>query len=254
MRDNFSVTLIVPCYNEVANLQKGVLDKIGNYVTRHRYFTEVLIVDDGSSDGSRDIIRNYAKDFPKFRLIENPHQGKAFAIITGIREAKGSVVMFSDIDLATPIEESEKLIAAYRKGSQIVIGSRSAAREGAPLTRKILAFGLITLRGLILGLRNLYDTQCGFKLFETASAKSIIEKLQVFRNGKTINGSSVSAGFDLEFLFVARKIGCRIAEVPVIWRHVETKNVNFITDSIETLRDMFMMRYYYLMGRYDFDA
>lgn len=252
MRDNLSVTLIIPCYNEVANLQKGVLDKIGNYVTPREEFLEVLIVDDGSSDESRLIIKDYVKQFPKFRLIENPHQGKAFAIITGIRKARGSAVMFSDIDLATPIEESALLFDAYQKGSEIVIGSRSSARQGAPLARKVMAFGLIMLRGVILGLSNLHDTQCGFKMFQTNAARKIVDKLLVFKDGRTINGSSVSAGFDLEFLFIARKLGYRIAEVPVVWRHVETKNVNFFTDSLETLRDMLRMRYYHVAGKYKF--
>jgi glycosyltransferase involved in cell wall biosynthesis len=250
---NISITLIVPCYNEVANLQKGVLDKIGNYVQNDKRFKEVLVVDDGSTDGSGDIINTYMKLYPKFHLVKNNHQGKAFAIISGIRKAKGEQVMFSDIDLATPIEEADKLIKEYEKGADIVIGSRTSNRDGAPLTRKILAYGLIMLRGVMLGLYGLRDTQCGFKLFNTHAAQNIIEKLHVFKNGKTIKGSSVSAGFDLEFLFVARKIGYKIKEVTVIWRHVETKNVHFIDDTIETLRDMARVRYYHIIGKYQFN-
>lgn len=253
MPDNLNITLIIPCYNEVANLQKGVLDKIGNYVEKKDNFHEVLIVDDGSTDDSREIVRSYLKRFPKFKLVENNHQGKAFAIITGIHKAEGKQVMFSDIDLATPIEESKKLIEKYEEGNQIVIGSRGANRAGAPLTRKIMAVGMITLRGLFLGLGKLRDTQCGFKLFETSAARKTIDKLQVFKNGRTIQGSSVSAGFDLEFLFTAKKLGFSIAEVPVTWRHVETKNVHFINDSIETLSDMMKIRYYYLNGKYAFN-
>lgn len=248
-----SITLIVPCYNEVANLQKGVLDKIGNFAQNDKRFKEILIVDDGSTDESGEIIKKYMKLYPKFRMITNNHQGKAFAIITGIKEAAGEQVLFSDIDLATPIEEADKLIKEYENGADIVIGSRTSNREGAPLTRKILAYGLIMLRGVMLGLYGLRDTQCGFKLFDTAAAKKIISKLRVFKNGKTIKGSSVSAGFDLEFLFVARKIGYKIKEVTVIWRHVETKNVHFIDDTIETLRDMARMRYYHITGKYQFN-
>lgn len=253
MPNNLSITLIVPCYNEVVNLQKGVLDKIGNYVEKKDQFHEVLVVDDGSTDESKEIVRKYVKRFPKFKLIENNHQGKAFAIITGITNAEGNQVMFSDIDLATPIEEAEKLIDAYELGNQIVIGSRGAARAGAPLTRKIMALGMITLRGIVLGLGTLRDTQCGFKLFETSAARKIIDKLKVFKNGKTIQGSSVSAGFDLEFLFVAKKLKYSIAEVPVTWRHVETKNVHFINDSLETLSDMLKIRSYHIQGKYNFN-
>ena len=116
-----------------------------------------------------------------------------------------------------------------------------------------MAVGMITLRGLFLGLGKLRDTQCGFKLFETSAARKTIDKLQVFKNGRTIQGSSVSAGFDLEFLFTAKKLGFTITEVPVTWRHVETKNVHFINDSIETLSDMMKIRYYYLNGKYAFN-
>ena len=98
------ISLIIPCYNEELNIQKGVLDKIGNYTKDNEYFGEVLIVDDGSSDLSKTIIRQkYLKQFPKFRLIENNHKGKAFAVITGIEKAREEYVMFSDMDLATPI-------------------------------------------------------------------------------------------------------------------------------------------------------
>lgn len=247
------VSLIIPCYNEVANIQKGVLDRVGNFVKHHPEFHEVLIVDDGSTDDSRSVVeQDYLPHFPFFRLIRNNHQGKAYAIITGIREASGDQVMFSDIDLATPIDESEKLIEAFNKGADVVIGSRNPVREGAPMKRRIMAYGLIFLRGFFLGLGKLKDTQCGFKLFDTKAARDIIDRMQVFRNGKTISGSSVSAGFDLEFLFVARKRGYSIAEVPVIWRHVETKNVNFIKDSLETLSDMIRIRYYHIKGKYQF--
>lgn len=253
MANDNSITLIIPCYNEVANLQKGVLDRVGNYVSDNPQFKEVIIVDDGSTDDSKKIIKKeYLPHFAKFSLIENNHQGKAFAIITGIRHAKSRLVMFSDIDLATPIDETEKLLSVLKEGADIVIGSRTV-RQGAPLKRKIMAHGLILLRGFFLGLGKLRDTQCGFKLFKANAANQIIEKMQVFREGKTIHGSSVSAGFDLEFLFVARKLGYEIKEVPVIWRHVETKNVNLVKDSLETLSDMILMRYYHIKGKYQFN-
>lgn len=245
------ISLIIPCYNEEANIQKGVLDKIGNFTLKDDRFNEIIIVDDGSNDNSRFIIKNkYLKQFPKFRLAQNSHQGKAFAILTGIKHAKDDWIMFSDIDLATPIEEAEKLINES-KNNQIVIGSRSSYRQGAPILRKIMAKGFILIRNIIIGLHGIKDTQCGFKLFKTKAAHTIINNLQVFHNGKTKKGSSVSAGFDLEFLFLAKKMGYKIKEVPVIWRHVETKNVNFIKDTIETLKDIAKIKYLDLRGKYD---
>lgn len=245
------ISLIVPCYNEEANIQKGVLDKIGNYTKDDKRFIEIIIVDDGSSDSSRAVIKNkYLKIFPKFNLVENSHQGKAFAVFTGIRKAKGDYVIFTDIDLATPIDEAEKLIDKTKAGGQIVIGSRNTNREGAPLMRKIMAKGFIFVRNIVIGLKGIKDTQCGFKLFERKAALAIIERLQVFHDKRIAKESSVTAGFDIELLFVGQKLGYRIVEVPVIWRHVETKNVNFIRDSLETLVDILKIKLLDLQGKY----
>ncbi len=245
------ISLIIPCYNEETNIQKGVLDKIGNFTAGDGRFLEVIIVDDGSTDNSRLIVKNkYLKNFPKFRLAQNSHQGKAFAILTGIKYAKGDWVMFSDIDLATPIEEAHKLIKEIDNHYQIIIGSRSSYRQGAPFLRKIMAKGFIIIRNVIIGLRGIRDTQCGFKLFEKKAAEVIIDNLKVFHNNRKAKGSSVSAGFDLEFLFLAKRFGYKIKEVSVIWRHVETKNVNFFKDTVETLKDILKIKLYDLQKKY----
>ena len=245
------ISLIIPCYNEEVNIQKGVLDKIGNFTKNDSRFEEVIIVDDGSDDQTKFIIKKeYLKQFQKFRLVENSHQGKAFAVLTGIKQAEGDYVIFTDIDLATPIDEVEKLIAKTKDGGQIIIGSRNNSRKGAPLLRKIMAKGFIVIRNVIIGLKGVRDTQCGFKLFEKKAALKIIDKLQVFHDKRIAKDSSVSAGFDIEFLFLGQKLGYKIIEVPVIWRHVETKNVNFIRDTIETLVDIFKIKLLDLQGRY----
>ena len=246
------ISLIIPCYNEELNIQKGVLDKIGNFTKNDSDFSEVLIVDDGSIDSSKKIIKEkYLPQFPKFKLIENPHQGKAFTVITGIKKAKSDYVMFSDMDLATPIEESKKLIKEISKGYQIIIGSRNSKRSGAPILRQLMAVGFIFIRNFLIGLGSIKDTQCGFKLFEKKAALKIINNLKVFNNKKKVIGSSVSAGFDLEFLFLASRFGYKIKEVPVIWHHVETKNVNFLKDSLETLNDILKIKYFALTSQYE---
>ena len=248
--NNLNLSLVIPCYNEELNIQKGVLDKIGNFTQPDKRFREVIIVDDGSDDSTVKVIKQkYLKRFSKFRLIENKHKGKAFAVITGIRQAKSEFVMFSDIDLATPIEESEKLISKFQQ-APIIIGSRSKTRTGAPVTRKLMAVGFIFIRNLLIGLRGIRDTQCGFKLFDRNVALEVINRLVLFHEGKVIEGSYVSAGFDLEFLFLARKLKYKIIEVPVTWHHVETKNVNFIKDSLETLRELLKIKLYDLKGFY----
>lgn len=245
------ISLVIPCYNEEANLQKGVLDKIGNFTKDDQRFLEVLIVDDGSTDKSREVIKNrYLKHFPKFNLIENPHQGKAYSVITGIKKAQEDWTAFTDMDLATPIEEIEKLINEAGNKYDIVIGSRNRQRKGAPILRKIMAFGGALMRDLFIGLKGIRDTQCGFKLFKRTSALKIIDRLRVSGAKKNIKGSFVSAAFDMEFLFIASKMDYKIKEVPVLWRHVETRNVNFIKDAFESLRDLLTIKYFDLVGKY----
>lgn len=246
-----NISLIIPCYNEETNLQKGVLDKIGNFAASHKYIKEVIISDDGSTDMTRDLIKKrYLPHYKFFRLVENKHGGKAYAVISGIQHAKEDTVIFMDMDLATPVEEIETLVEEAGNGYDIVIGSRKGMRRGAPLTRKVLAVGFIVVRNIILGLHGIRDTQCGFKLFKRNVALEVISKLRVFNRPHLISGSSVSAGFDLEFLFLAQKLNYKIKEIPVTWRHVETKNVSFIRDAFETLRDIAKIKYYDIRGAY----
>ena len=246
-----NISLILPCYNETANIQKGALDKVGNFTKNNSYFGEVIIVDDGSTDDSKKTIKEkYLPLFPKFQLIENKHSGKAFAIIGGIQKATGDYIMFCDMDLATPIEEAGQLIKAANGGSEIIIGSRNSRREGAPFTRKLMALGMIFIREYFITLRGIKDTQCGFKLFQTAAARNIIQKLLVFKKHHAVSGSSVSAGFDLEFLFLAKKLGYKITEIAVTWKHVETKNVTFIKSSMDSLKDILLIKYYDATHRY----
>lgn len=247
------ISLICPCYNEELNIQKGVLDKIGNFTKDDPRFVEVIIADDGSTDNSREIIKkDYLATFPKMKLLELPHGGKANTVISATRAASGDFVFLSDIDLATPIEDANKLIERFEKtNSPIVIGSRGATRPDAPLTRKIMALGMITLRTLLIGLARIKDTQCGFKLFKKDVAIFVFDKLLVFKRKEVHGQASVSAIFDLEFLYLARKFGHNIEEVPVVWRHVETKRVSFVKDVIESLTDMARLKWYDLKGKYN---
>lgn len=243
-------TLIIPCYNEEVNLQKGVLDHVGNFTSTRDHIREVLIVDDGSVDSSREVIQTYMKKYPKFRLIENKHQGKAIAVITGIQKASCEYVIFTDMDLATPLEEIDAMVEKLENGNPIVIGSRAGRRKGAPFTRKLQSKGFVIVRNLIMGLKGVDDTQCGFKGFKRDVALQIIDRLLIFTRNREARGASVSAAFDLEFLFIARRLGYPIFEMPVSWQHAETKSVSLWSDTIETLKDIIRMRVYELQGKY----
>ncbi len=248
-----SISLIIPIFNEATNLQKGVLDKIGNFTKDDSRFLEVVIADDGSTDETCQIIRReYLPHFPKFRLLTLPHGGKANTVIAATKDARGEFVFMTDADLATPIEEANKLIEKQMEShAQIVIGSRGIRRPDAPLTRTVLALGMVILRTTLFGLRGIKDTQCGFKLFHRASALKIFENLLVFRRKTVGTQASVSAIFDLEFLFLAKKMRYDIREVRVFWRHVETRRVSFVKDMVESLTDMARLKWYDIRGMYN---
>ncbi len=244
------LSLILPAYNEEENIKKGTLDKVFSYFKNKDFSWEIIVVDDGSDDQTKNLIEDkYLKVNNKLRLIEKPHQGKAISVIEGIKKAEGDIIAFSDFDLATPITEMNKLLSFIDK-YDIVIGSRNNIRKGAPLIRKIMAKGFILIRDLFINLGGIRDTQCGFKIFKKKAAMRIVENLKVFKVGKMIDGPSVSAGFDLEFLYLAKKMGYQIKEVPVLWHYAETRRVNFLKDSIETLIDILKIKFNEVLGKY----
>jgi dolichyl-phosphate beta-glucosyltransferase len=245
------LSVVIPCYNEMANLQKGVLDKIENFLDKEKISYEVIIVDDGSSDDSIDFIEGFVKTHKNFKLIKNSHMGKAGAVTTGILSGKGQYRLFTDMDQATPIEELDKLLPFTKNGYDIIIGSRSSTRKGAPWTRAIMAKGMIILRTVIVGIHGIQDTQCGFKLFTKKAAEDLFEQIKEIHNGfKKISGSSVTAGFDIELLYLAQKKSYKIKEVPVKWLYVETRRVNPISDSIRGFVDLLKIKSNDLKGRY----
>lgn len=248
---DFLLSVVIPSYNEMANLQKGILHKVKNYLESQKYSYEVIIVDDGSNDGSLEFVKDYAREDKKFRVIENPHTGKAGAVTAGMLSAKGDYILFSDMDQATPIEELEKLLPHIKKGFDVVIGSRSGNRKGAPFTRKVMAKGMMTLRSIIVGISEIDDTQCGFKLFTREASQDIFSKIKEVHHGfRKIRGSSVTAGFDIEVLYIASKKGYKIKEVSVRWLYVETRRVSPIKDSLDGVNDLIRIRRNILSGIY----
>jgi dolichyl-phosphate beta-glucosyltransferase len=234
----------------MANLQKGVLDKVEHFLEKQKFEYEAIIVDDGSTDGSVEFAERFIKDNPKFKLLKNPHTGKAGAVTAGMLSAQGEYVLFTDMDQATPIEEISKLLPFVDK-FDIVIGSRSSQRKGAPWTRILMAKGMIILRTILVGLSGIEDTQCGFKVFKNSVAKKLFAKLNDLHHGfKKISGSSVKAGFDVELLLLAQKMGYKIKEVPVEWLYVESRRVSPVKDSLEAVEDLVRIRLNDIAGKY----
>lgn len=234
----------------MANLQKGVLDKVEHFLSKQKYTYEVIVVDDGSNDGSAEFVERFLREVKNFRIVKGSHSGKAGAVTAGVLASKGEWVLFTDMDQATPIEEVNKLLPFADK-FDIVIGSRSSTRKGAPWTRLLMAKGMMVLRSVIVGVRGINDTQCGFKLFKKDVAYNLFSKLETFHKGyKKISGSSVKAGFDVELLFLALKMGYTIKEVGVEWLYVETRRVSPVKDSIEAVEDLFQIKINDILGKY----
>lgn len=242
------LSVVIPAYNETNNLKRGVLDEVDEFMKRQPYPYEVLIVDDGSTDGTVELVKRQIGDKRGFRLAENKHGGKAVTVMTGMLASKGEVAVFTDMDQATPIAEIENILPKFDEGFDVVVGSRHG-RKGAPIIRKVMAWGFALLRGIVLGLP-FSDTQCGFKAFNRRAIETVFpELLQRWQNMK-VSKAAVNAGFDVETLFLARKKGLKIAEVPVNWRHVGSERVQAIGDSVEALSDILRIRIDSILGRY----
>lgn len=210
------LSVIIPSYNEQDNLRRGVLEEVYTYLKDKDYSWEVIISDDGSTDKSKEIIKDFVEKHKNFRLFENPHAGKPYAIKSGINKAKGKYLLFTDMDQSTPIREIEKLLPYTKEGYKVVIGSRGAFRKDAPLYRKLAAVIFQLARRSIL-LPKIVDTQCGFKLLEKSLARDIFSKMQLFKRDEEAEGWKVTA-YDVEMLHIARAMNEEVKEIKVLWQ------------------------------------
>ena len=235
-------SIILPAYNESARIA-ATLEAILSHATQRNWNVEIIVVNDGSSDHTAEIVCEYASKHPVLRLLENPgNRGKGYSVRNGMLRAKSDILLFSDADLSSPIEEADKLFAAIAKGAEIAIGSRwvdpGLQIRRQPLYRRI--FGRIfnlALR-ISLGLR-FKDTQCGFKAFTRRSAQAIFPLQKIER-----------WGFDPELLYLAKKFGFTISEVPVAWSHREGTRIHPLRDGIRMLSELLKIRWYALTGNY----
>lgn len=241
------LSVVIPAYNEERNLKKGVLPEIRNYLEELKTDYEVIVVDDGSTDRTKEIVKKFISKNQSFSLLEVSHGGKAMAVMHGMLKAMGDIVLFTDMDQATPIDQLEKFQPKFNN-FDIAIGSRHG-RKGAPLLRKFAAWAFSILRGVILGLP-FKDTQCGFKAFNRKSIEKIIPKIKGEWGVVHFKGGAVNAGFDVELLYLAKKYGFKIAEVEVEWNYVDTERVQVIKDALAAIYDMFRIRINDLRGKY----
>jgi len=234
---------VIPAYNEGARIESA-LDRVLACVAQRRWNAEVLVVDDGSSDDTPDIVHRWMLTHPNLHLIHNDgNRGKGFSVRNGLLQARGQVVMFTDADLSSPIEEAERLFEALEAGADVAIGSRWLDKQRQtihqPLYRRFFGrcFNWVTRKFIGLPFK---DTQCGFKAFRHDAAQ-VIFRLQTIERW----------GFDPEILFIARKLKYRIVEVPVTWGHDERSRISYLKDGMKMLEEMAQIRKNSLRGRYD---
>ncbi len=235
-------SIVIPAYNESARIS-ATLENIVSYVAEKQWRAEVIVVDDGSRDATAEMVRQVMGKYGMVRLLENPgNRGKGYSVRNGMLHASGEVLLFSDADLASPIEEAQHLFRALAAGADVAIGSRWVNAElqtrRQPLYRQILGRIFNLVQRLFLGLR-FKDTQCGFKAFSRKAAQAIFPLQRIER-----------WGFDPELLFLARKFGFKVQEVPVAWAHREGTRLNPLRDGMRMFMDVVRIRWNSLVGTY----
>jgi dolichyl-phosphate beta-glucosyltransferase len=235
-------SIIIPAYNESTRLGT-TLKKIISFAEEQHWNAEIIIVDDGSYDNTRDLVQSAKEENPEVKLIENPgNQGKGYSVRNGMLHGAGKILLFSDADLSSPIEEAEKLFTAIKNGADIAIGSRwintDLQTRRQPLYRQLGSrFFNLALR-VLLGLK-FKDTQCGFKAFSRTAAQAIFPLQKIER-----------WGFDAEILYLAQKARLKVEEVPVSWAHSAGTRLHPFRDGINMFKDILKIRRNALRGNY----
>lgn len=246
------LSVIVPAYNEEKNFKSGKIEALYSYLKKRPYSTELIFSDDGSSDGTLLILEEFKKNKPEVSIIKNPHKGKGPTVAAGMVHAKGENRLFTDFDQATKISEIEKLLPFRNKGYDVVIGSREVKgshRKKEPFYRHLMGKGF-NLVVRLFAIKGIHDTQCGFKLFSKEATEALFPRLHSFKSKKTISDAFTGA-FDVEILYLANKLGYKIAEVPVAWRHYKTERINPLKDSLRMFNEVIKIRLNDMLGKYN---
>jgi dolichyl-phosphate beta-glucosyltransferase len=235
-------SIIVPAYNEGARLG-ATLDRVLDHIADRHWDAEVIVVNDGSKDNTAELVRSRADANPTVRLIENPgNRGKGYSVRNGMLNANGEILLFTDADLSSPIEEASKLFTAIDGGADLAIGSRwvqpNLQAQRQSLLRQFYGRIFNLALRILLGLK-FKDTQCGFKAFTRSSAHMLFPKQTIER-----------WGFDAELLYLAHRCGLNVQEVAVVWSHSEGTRISPLRDGIRMFKEVLEIRWNALTGKY----
>lgn len=235
-------SIIIPAYNESRRIVP-TLNKVLTHLAEQGWDAELIVVNDGSRDDTAEVVRRFVEKNPMMRLVENPgNRGKGYSVRNGMLNARGDVLLFSDADLSSPIEEATKLFQAIANGADVAIGSRwmnaklQTARQ--PLYRQLFGRAFNVMLRVLLGL-NFKDTQCGFKAFTGRAARAIFPLQTIER-----------WSFDPELIYLAQKQGFKVVEVPVQWAHDEKTTISPLRDGTRMFFEVLKIRWNALTGKY----
>jgi len=228
------VSIVVPAYNEERRLPPTLIDMI-DFFDQQPLSYEIIVVDDGSSDSTSEVVHKFERVRQQVKLIQLPkNHGKGHAVRVGVLNSRGRAILFADADGATPIEEFSKLYSALQSGAEIVIGSRALASTDTKVSTSVhrRLLGRVFNRCVnTLLLPSIADTQCGFKLFSRPAALFLFKRQRADR-----------FSFDVEILFIAMKAGISIREMAINWTNIPGSKVNLFVDSLRMLQDVFRFR------------
>lgn len=243
MANKIHLSVIIPAYNEVKRLPK-TLAEIDKYLRKQDYNYEIIVVNDGSKDGTAELVKKLASEIKNLQLIDNEkNNGKGYVVRQGMLGAKGEYRLFTDADNSTSINQVEKMWPELKKGYDIVIGSRDV--KGAvldppqPLYRRLLGEAFGFLAQVICGIWGIQDSQCGFKCFSKSATEDIFSRCKISR-----------FAFDIEFLAIAKKLGYKIKEIPIVWKNDLESKVKF-KSIFKMGLDLFKIRWNLITRKYD---
>jgi len=245
-------SIVIPAYNEEDKILSS-LTQVVNFMKGFCNSFEVIVVNDGSKDSTAVKVNEYAKENPEVILIDNPHKGKGFAVWTGMMKAQGEYIYMADADFSAPIEDIKKFSVWVKdQNFDVVIGSREgfgAKRIGEPIYRHIMG-RVFNYFVQVVALPGISDTQCGFKLFTKKAAKDIFSRILIYGADTKEIDTAYFGAWDVEVLYLARKLGYNIKQVPVTWVYVKSKRLNPVRDSFKMARDVIKVRINDLEGKY----